>query len=998
MISQSFDMNILARNLMILASAGSGKTYQLGNRVIGLIARQGVDPRRIVALTFTRKAAGEFTDSILSKVAEAVIEVEKHRELEDALEGPVDPEHVLQQIVEALPEMQLTTLDAFSSLIVRTFQYDLGIRGGGLDILQGEQKKVAEGEILDRLLLSSNIDHDSAFYRSFRESAVGKGGQGVRKSLEDFVEKWLQVYQSGFRKEMLAGFESRQLPKPGAWYAGWRGYLKRCEDASVPEEVVKTLQSFKDHVVGKSPKQSAVLDRVLENIEHRGPIEIPFRTGKIALDGPQWELVREFFLFLGACELSAKVQRTNAIWAMVGELDEAYDRTLRQRGRLTFSDMTDLLAHSAVDEDARLTREQIDYRLDGRYDHWLLDEFQDTSAKQLQSLQNLLNEAVLGEDGGLFVVGDRKQGIYGWRGGDSRLFDQLQGQYPPGSIETEPMDRSFRSVPAVLALVNQVCGDKKMIGSLFGQETAENWRWTDHEPAPSNAEKTGESRVTEVPKDDMEQTVLDLLEELKVDEKAFSCGVLVRTKEEITKWTELLRAYGHEVLEAGVRKPTEDHPVGIAIYQLISWLADPNNGFARRTVEMSPLGPLLVDRFGEEPGKQWSGLIRLFQREGYARGLRQLVAPLWEAMPRYARRRVEDLVDAFSSFDDLQKTCPRAAQAWIRGLEVSQAPGEAAIQVMTFHKSKGLGFDTVIIPGLSDFKVPNNGKFELAKAPGAKPEWVLEATSSAISKVIPEMAGALDRWTVAQRDEAMCLLYVALTRAKRGLYVIIPERAKGRLSGKEPDLTASPAHLVRETAGGDWQSGTAGWTEELSDRFGYEEEEVAPFGPGIVKELPVTPSEKALSKSSSANTGELTPGEAAQSGTDFHDELEQIQWLAADDDLSSFSPELRKVLEKGALRELLTEKPGVTVLREQPFDVRLEDGTWLSGQIDRLHVSDEIVEIYDYKFSPQATGEELGQQHEKQLLAYQKALALIYPGRVVKSSIVAVFQNEVVEV
>ena len=63
-------MNPLAKNLLIRASAGSGKTYQLGNRVIGLVAR-GVPPERIAALTFTRKAAGEFADSVLAKLARA---------------------------------------------------------------------------------------------------------------------------------------------------------------------------------------------------------------------------------------------------------------------------------------------------------------------------------------------------------------------------------------------------------------------------------------------------------------------------------------------------------------------------------------------------------------------------------------------------------------------------------------------------------------------------------------------------------------------------------------------------------------------------------------------------------------------------------------------------------------------------------------------------------------------------------------------------------------
>ena len=65
-------MNILAKNLLILASAGSGKTFQLGNRVIGLVAR-GAEPEKIVALTFTRKAAGEFADSVLTKLAAAAV-------------------------------------------------------------------------------------------------------------------------------------------------------------------------------------------------------------------------------------------------------------------------------------------------------------------------------------------------------------------------------------------------------------------------------------------------------------------------------------------------------------------------------------------------------------------------------------------------------------------------------------------------------------------------------------------------------------------------------------------------------------------------------------------------------------------------------------------------------------------------------------------------------------------------------------------------------------
>ena len=81
-------MNILEPNLLILASAGSGKTHQLGNRVIGLVAN-GVPPESIVALTFTRKAAGEFASSILTRLANAASDQKSAAQLHQDLVMPI---------------------------------------------------------------------------------------------------------------------------------------------------------------------------------------------------------------------------------------------------------------------------------------------------------------------------------------------------------------------------------------------------------------------------------------------------------------------------------------------------------------------------------------------------------------------------------------------------------------------------------------------------------------------------------------------------------------------------------------------------------------------------------------------------------------------------------------------------------------------------------------------------------------------------------------------
>ena len=104
--------------------------------------------------------------------------------------------------------------------------------------------------------------------------------------------------------------------------------------------------------------------------------------------------------------------------------------------------------------------EELWYRIDARIEHLLLDEFQDTSATQWRAMRPIAGEIASVADGSrsLFVVGDVKQSIYGWRGGDPRILEQLESITNDGKIEfvEETLKRSFRSSPAVIELVNAV--------------------------------------------------------------------------------------------------------------------------------------------------------------------------------------------------------------------------------------------------------------------------------------------------------------------------------------------------------------------------------------------------------------------------------------------------------------------------------------------------------------------------------------------------------------
>src|ERR1039458_7528093 len=141
----------------------------------------------------------------------------------------------------------------------------------------------------------------------------------------------------------------------------------------------------------------------------------------------------------------------------------------------TFFPYTTLFRSDPADRSAEgpvSDRLSLDFRLDGGVDHWLLDEFQDTSFGQWSILRNLIDEAVQDPEGRrtFFCVGDVKQAIFVWREGDPRLFGEIFRHYnaaAPGAIVEEHLFRSWRSGPPLIEMINRVFGNEPALGRLF---------------------------------------------------------------------------------------------------------------------------------------------------------------------------------------------------------------------------------------------------------------------------------------------------------------------------------------------------------------------------------------------------------------------------------------------------------------------------------------------------------------------------------------------------
>ncbi len=1003
-------LSILTPQLTILASAGSGKTYKLVNRVIGLVVA-GLPPEKIVALTFTRKAAGEFTDTVLTRLAEAIIDNEKAAKLrEDIAQPDADLPLALEKILRVLPRMTLGTMDSFFAKIVRSFQYELGLTGGKFDLIEGSRAEVMKDEILTSIL-GQTLTHGDAddFLHAFRRATIGKEDQGVLKSLHAFVETWHALYRSssdlewGPARLARAQIEDWEKQKHDLIAKVRRGLAHiEFNDKRQQPAFEKMIESLAAHTIGSGSigTPTSLLLSSMNACQHDGPLRVKLYKDFI-IGGPAGDALRQLIHLAANCELAAALHRTRAIHEIIKSYDEHCEKKLRNRGLLGFDDIKILMGEWVNGGDAENRRDLIDFRLDARYDHWLLDEFQDTSREQWLGIKPLLDENIGDTGRGLFVVGDKKQAIYGWRGGDVSLFDDVLAR---PQMESQTMADSHRSSPEVLTLVNQVCGDIETIRHLFG-EAADRWQWEDHQSVAhlTNNERRGEARVEVIDGtwDEKIERLCMILTELEIGKNSLTCGILVTSNDKVRELADTLRERGHTVIEEGKRKPAQDHFVGITLSHLLKWLSNPADVFARELIEMTPLATTLRQSFGESWDEIWNSLLELVSSSGFFAMMQDATATWQVTWSEADKHNVNDLFQELAALDARGTVTIREAADSIERLEVSESPGAGAIQVMTIHKSKGLGFDVVILPDIPTKGIPESNRFKVAHGPG----WLTQTPPKWARDLIPEIRKAEEAAAITQRYEALCKLYVALTRAKRGLYILLEKP-----SAKADETTASLANWLSISISSQmkdniYQEGRADWIKTLAT--GQKKPECitqpSPLHPPISRRQRLTPSHHG----DAALTASTHSGLGIAFGTEVHAIIEKIGWL--DESYPSLPDTeagrlVTRLLNVPRLRQLfLKADRSVRLLREQPINAIIQ-GKWLSGSIDRLHLHlDSVgavsqITLIDFKTDAIDDLSILAEKYAPQLHAYRQALTLAYPTATIQCLLLSTHCQDWVEV
>jgi ATP-dependent exoDNAse (exonuclease V) beta subunit len=979
---------------VIRASAGTGKTYQLSNRFIGLLA-SGARPDEILATTFTRKAAGEILDRVLLRLAEAANDEAKHKELAEAIGDKKLTRdrcrELLVSTVRCLHRLRVGTLDSYFLQVASSFALELGLPPGW-SIGEELDDALLRGEAIELVLARGRLSDLLALVHSLTKGTSQRGvGQLVHDTVgglfELFRETTPEAWQQLPRHKELPAEELDRI-------------FAAIESFELPTTQLANTRS-KDVEKARLGRWDEFLKSGIGAKIHGG--ETTFNRKPLPV-----ELVGLYQLLLKQAEavLVGQIARqTEATYDLLARFAEHYFALQHDERILRFSDVTQRLSLAG---NVALP-EQMAFRLDAGLQHVLLDEFQDTSPMQWRVLRPLAQAVAAAKGGSFFCVGDAKQAIYGWRGGVAAIFGALDGELP--GLTHCGLDTSFRSSQPVIDTVNQVFQNLTKHPNLdrFSDAVAD-WQqqFPPHKTAKSDLPGFVTLTTAPEPTDDQDptETLFDHAAEriaaAAKEAPAASIGVLVRTNKAVAHLIYLLRKRDILASEEG-GNPLSDSPAVELILSLLKLADHPGDTVARFHLATSPLAaPLELSDYRDDRAavRISQDLRQQLLDDGYGATIHAWVRTLAESCDRRDLSRLQQLVEL--AYDYQPRSTLRADQfvALVQSKRIAD-PAASRVRVMTIHQAKGLEFDIVFLPELGGRLYGQREEYVAGRPSPTEPfDLVCRSANENVRQFFPpKLAKLFDDDTKDEVTESLCVLYVAMTRAVHALHMILPPAKVN-----EKSLPKTYAGLLRAAlapgqpaSGGRtlYEHGDPTWFAKLPLPLGEGRDEggnVALDAPPPVIRLakPLKTKSRNLQRTSpSALEGgsklrasrllEPRPDDAFSLGTLIHAWLAEIEWLdgglPSDDRLRQIAAQLRpeigpladnldlplanvrRWLAAAPIAKVLSRSfydapknlglpalnptawnPGeieLEVLREHPFAIRDGDEI-LSGAIDRL--------------------------------------------------------------
>jgi len=758
---------------VIAASAGSGKTHQLTNRYLCLLAN-GVEPDLILATTFTRKAAAEILDRVLARLARAASDAGEAKQLAAQIQAkkdtPRDFAAQLRRMLRSLHRVRIGTLDSFYIALARCFALEVGLPAGWT-ICEEADDEVLRQEALERLLEGEEADILTALYHRLTR---GQSKRGVQQELLGIVDSLYRIHQ-----ETAANAWQKIAVPQELGPAELDDLLARIEAYNLSNHVRMNKPRAEDVARARSEQWKDMLAKGLmgkvfsgENAFYSKPIPGEL----IALYGNLTKHARSVLVQPLADQTIATRTFLDCFCAQLWKLKQA-------TGALRFDEVTQTLV--AAPQKNEMLPEAMAFRLDGAIEHLLLDEFQDTSLAQwrvLEPIAQRITRDQVDPPRSFFCVGDVKQAIYGWRGGMAEIFNALRDSLGP--LQEDTLVESRRSAQPIIDVVNQVfgnlclfqAGDKCQDGlTAWGDRFERHTTFRKADPGyvclkTGPAQQVGQSIADH--RGEHCKHVATRIRELGQQAPGRSIGVLCRKNDTVACMIYELRLLGVQASEEGGNPLTDSPAVQLAL-SLFTLADHPGHTVAWFHLKNSPLREHL-ESFADA-GPLAKHLRRELLTKGYGEFTHGWAKRLAPACDRRDLGRLQQLVEIAYGYQPRSTLRADAFVTWVRQQRIPD-PSGANVRVMSIHAAKGLEFDVVVLPELDAGLMGQPPAFVVHRDPKSLDvDFVCRYADEAVQMLLEENERRAFQQDRQQRaEESLSLLYVAMTRAVNALYLYIP--------------------------------------------------------------------------------------------------------------------------------------------------------------------------------------------------------------------------------
>lgn len=888
------------------SSAGSGKTYTLTLEYLKLAMAQPTAFKSILAVTFTNKATQEMKSRILEVLAGLKEKVDPGEFMDQELMAHLgldeealakQAERVLTAILHDYANFSVSTIDSFFQKVVRAFAREIDLQAK-FDVAL-DQDVVLE-KVVDRVV--QNVLEDPYLHKWLVDYALTQIQNGkswdIRSNIrslgrEIFTENFKQYQQ--FIREFLADEENIETFKKYlkerkesiiqraltmkrqandireqhglAWKDFSRGFAIKFDKLGQADMPVPELTDLQKELVHDETKWAA------KTSKQRDAIISSYHAGLGEIWGQIIPLRKEWLTF-------EAINKNFYAYGLFRNLLEELREVKDEENLLMISDANDFLKEITKENDAPFIYEKVG----NQYSHYLIDEFQDTSGFQWESFRPLLENS-LGESKKNLLVGDVKQSIYRWRGGDMKLLlEKVEEEIGERSIKVENLDTNYRSLPRIIdfnnALFSQLPAQlqlsyTKQIGidgadiltkayqdvrqKVSGNKLASAYQGKVRMEFLEDSRELGELTFKEKVLERIPTMVMTLQDKgYQPKDIAF----LVRKKSEGALIADALMTYKSSGPDSKYNfEVVSDESMFLdkaasvkALIAGLQYLTDQDDKVPFQTMWFYWCRlnekPVSHDIFAEGAQPDWlRAKVNTFEEK--QTGLEQLplmemveelvvlldfyelktelayISGFREAVYDYVSNNRADLAGFLSWWEE------NSAKRTVKIPE-----GHNAMPIMTIHKSKGLQFKAVLMPFLS-WDIVDAKKENIIWSP-------FQDTEKGVEAIIPltlrkELAESLfqpihqEEMTMAYLD-TLNMVYVALTRAEELLWTLSPfKKVKG-----SPSLNPFENNLLQVFESGGLKTGEVDLGEFYDQESKVFEWGEWPIGP-VVSEVMKSP-------------------------------------------------------------------------------------------------------------------------------------------------------------